>query len=154
MTARIRLIARGWVAGLLLVLAAGHPPAPVCAAAEPIAVERDRIYRAGVFLAVDALVENRSGARLEAVEVSVEFYDVFGRLVSVEHAVVTPAILGPGQVGAVKVVTPHSDAVRRITYRFTWMHDGGPAQAVSRRDVWAIGSPTRERPPELRTGDR
>ena len=62
-------------------------------------VFQDRAYRLGVFLVVDALVENTSPRRVEAVEISLEFYNFFDELVSVEHTIVRPVILGPGQTG-------------------------------------------------------
>ncbi len=41
-------------------------------------------------------------------------------------------------------MTPCSDTVRKIHYRFTWRRDPEQVQAVSKRDVGAIGSATRE----------
>jgi hypothetical protein len=113
--------------------------------AEPVlTVRQDRIYRAGVFLIVDALIENTSSRTVERAEVLVELYDHSGELLRVEHALLGPTPLGPGQVAAMRILTPHTDAVRRLHYRFTWRHGNEQWQAVSQRDVWAIGSPTRE----------
>ncbi|MGH7331350.1 MAG: hypothetical protein ACREKS_01120 [Candidatus Rokuibacteriota bacterium] len=54
--------------------------------AQPLAfaIVQDRVYRAGVFLAVDALVENQSPRNVEGTEVLVEFYNFFDELVRVE----------------------------------------------------------------------
>lgn len=128
-------------AGLLAMLSL----APAVSTAQPaaLAIVQDRVYRAGVFLVVDALVENHAPGTVEGAEVLVEFYTFFDELVRVEPTTLIPATLGPGQVAALRVVTPYSDAVRKIRYRFTWRQDGARVQAVEKRDIWAIGSPTR-----------
>ena len=89
-----------------------------------IEVVQDRVYRVGVYLVVDALVENRSPGPVDRAEVSVEFYDFFDGLVSAEHTVLRPASLGPGQAATLRAVTPYSDAVRKIRYRFTCLRGG------------------------------
>ncbi len=121
------------------------PLYPALSVAQPLAfaIVQDRVYRAGVFLVVDALVENQSPRNVEGAEVLVEFYNFFDELVRVEPTTLIPATLGSGQVAALRVVTPYSDAVRKIRYRFTWRQDGERLQAVEKRDIWAIGSPTR-----------
>ncbi|MBI4610468.1 MAG: hypothetical protein HY726_15835 [Candidatus Rokubacteria bacterium] len=83
-------------------------------------VVQDRAYRVGVFLVVDALVENISPRRVDGAEVSVEFYTFFDQLVSLEHTVLRPARIEPGQKATLRVATPNSDSVRKIRYRFTW----------------------------------
>ncbi len=118
-------------------------PAPSVAQPLALAIVQDRVYRAGVFLVVDALVANQSPRRVEAADVSVEFCNFFDELIRVEVTTLIPATLGPGQAAALRVVTPYSDAVRKIRYRFTWRQDGEQRQAVEKRDIWAIGSPTR-----------
>jgi hypothetical protein len=112
----------------------------------PVAIHlvQDRIYRAGAYLVVDALIENRTAQTAGGIEVSVEFYDFFGELVRAEYTVAAPATVGPGQIAALRVATPHSDAARRLQYRFTWRQDGRKLQAALKRDIWTIGSPTRE----------
>lgn len=117
-------------------------PQPVLG--DPIAIVEDRIYRAGVFLVVDALVANKTTQRIESVEATVEFRDFFGALVRAEHTVASPVTLGPGQGGVLRVVTPYSEAVRRLQYRFTWRQNGAQVQSVVRRDIWTIGSATRD----------
>lgn len=125
------------LAGALLLL----QPRP--ALGDLITVVEDRVYRAGVFLVVDALVANQTGGRIEGVEVSIVFLDFFDALVRVEHTVVRPVTLGPDQVGALRIVAPFSEAVRKLHYRFTWRRDGDQLQSVVRRDIWTIGSATR-----------
>ncbi|MGH7388320.1 MAG: hypothetical protein ACREM3_02520 [Candidatus Rokuibacteriota bacterium] len=133
-----RLIVALSASGVLL-LALPRP-----AVSDPIAIVQDRVYRLGVFLVVDALVTNRTADRVDGVEATVEFQDFFGAVVSVEHTAASPVTLGPGHVGAVRVVTPYSDGVRRLRYRFTWRRNGEPVQTVVRRDIWAIGAATRD----------
>jgi hypothetical protein len=130
------------VVTLLAVLALLRP-APGGAEPPTIAVVQDRVYRADVYLAIDALVQNVSARGTEAVEVSVEFYNFFDELISVEHTLVAPTRLGPSQVGALRVVTLHHEALRKVQYRFTWRQDGEQRQAVERRLIWAMGAPTR-----------
>ena len=102
--------------GLLLAF-----PGPFAKAGESaLRVIQDRAYRVGVFLVVDAIVANVAQARVDDAEVSVEFYTFFDELVSLEHTLIRPPTLGPGQKGTLRVVTPYSDAVRKIRYRFTW----------------------------------
>ena len=123
---------------------------PVSGLAElaTITVLQDRVYRADIYLAIDALVQNKSSRGTEAIEVSVEFYNFFDELVTVEHTLVAPTSLGPSQVGALRVVTLYSDALRKIHYRFTWRQDGEQWQTVERRYIWAVGSPTRRAGPD------
>lgn len=116
-----------WLHSTLLLLALGLTLALAPASAEPgqsaLRVIQERAYREGVFLVVDALVENVAPVRVDATEVSVEFYTFFDELVSLEHTLVRPPTLGPGQKGTLRVITPYSDAVRKIRYRFTWWQD-------------------------------
>ncbi len=122
-------------------------PVPSSAESPSIVVLQDRVYRAGVYLAIDALVRNELPWRVEAIEASIEFYNHFDELVSVEQTLVNPASLGPGHVGALRVVALYSDAVRKIHYRFTWRQGDEQIQAVEARYVWTFGSPTREMSP-------
>jgi len=105
------------------------------ASATSFQVVQDRSYRLGFFLVVDALVENVSPRWVEWAEVSLEFYDFFDKLVSVEHTAVRPYSLGPGQKGTVRVVTPFNEAVRKIHYRFTWQQDREQFQNVVQRPI-------------------
>lgn len=132
----------------LLTALALFGPAPGAAEPPTLAVVQDRVYRADVYLAVDALVQNLSSRGTEAVEVSVEFYNFFDELISVEHTLVAPTRLGPSQVGALRVVTLAHEALRKVQYRFTWRQDGEQLQAVERRHIWAMGAPTRKAGPE------
>lgn len=113
----------------LPALAAEHGPSA-------LRVVQDRIYRLGVFLTVDALVENMTPARVDWAEVSVEFYNFFDELLSVEHTVIRPPTLGPGQRGSVRVVTPFNDQVRKIRYRFTWWQNDAQFQQLAGAQTW------------------
>jgi hypothetical protein len=115
------------------------------ALADPIGIAENRVYRAGVFLVVDALVTNQTAHRIDGIEVTIEFLDFFGQVKRVEHTWASPRTLGPGLMGALRAVTPYSDEVRKLLFRFTWWQNGAQFQAVVRRDVWTIGS--REIPP-------
>lgn len=114
---------------------------PKTAHGDPVAIVEDRVYREGVFLIVDALVVNQTTQRIEGVEATVEFHDFFGKVKRVEHSWARPLTLGPGQVGALRVVTPYSDGVRRLLYRFTWWQSGAQFQAVVRRDIGHLSHP-------------
>jgi hypothetical protein len=118
---------------------------PALSVVEPVAlaIVQDRIYRAGVFLIVDALVENRSLRNVERAQVAVELDNFFDELVRMEPAALSPATLAPGQVAALRAVTPYSETARKIRYRFTWWQDGEQFQAVEKRDIWMTGSPAR-----------
>lgn len=98
-------------------------------------VIQDRAYRVGVFLVVDALVENASSRRVDWAEVSVEFYNFFDELVRLEHTLVRPPTLGPSQTGSLRVATPFSDTIRKVRYRFTWRQNGEQLQSVVKRDI-------------------
>lgn len=128
-----------WALGALVLLL----PSAVPAAPDPVRVAEDRVYREGVFLLVDALAENRTGGYIDGVEVTVVFLDFFDALVRVEHTVLRPLSLGPGQVAALRVAVPFSDNVRKLEYRFTWRRqDGAQLQSRVRRDIW-LGSAVR-----------
>ncbi len=111
-----------WASLISVALALRAVPAE--AGTTPLQVVQDRAYRRGVFMVVDALVENISSRRVEGVKVSVEFYTFSDELVSLEHTALHPPTLGPGQKGTLRVVTPYSDLVRKIRYRFTWRQHG------------------------------
>ncbi|HSF05485.1 MAG TPA: hypothetical protein VLG10_06790 [Methylomirabilota bacterium] len=136
--ARPVLVVVSLVAGLGFVL-------PQTALGDPIAIVEDSAYRVGVFLVVDALVANQAPQRIEGLQVTVEFRDFFGKVKRVEHAWASPGLLGSGQVGALRVVTPYSDGVRSLRYRFTWWQDGAQFQAVVSRDISTIGFVIRDR---------
>jgi hypothetical protein len=86
-------------------------------------VVREGAYQSGPFLVVDAIAENNSSHWVDWAEVSVEFYNFFDKLISLEQTVLRPPILGPGQKGTLRVITPYNDTVRKIRYRFTWWQD-------------------------------
>lgn len=130
---RSLLVVVSLLAGLGFVL-------PQTALGGPIAIVEDSAYRVGVFLVVDALVANQTTQRIEGVQATVEFRDFFGQVKRVEHTWASPGLLGPGQVGALRVVTPYSDGVRSLRYRFTWWQNGAQFQAVVQRDISTIGS--------------
>jgi hypothetical protein len=124
------------LATALALAAALLPPAPRLAADEAIQVTQDRVYREGVFLVVDALVENHTGAYIDGVEATVVFLDFFDALVRAEHTVLSPVTLAPGQTASLRVAVPYSDAVRKLEYRFTWRQQGVQLQSSVRRDIW------------------
>jgi hypothetical protein len=128
----------------VVVAAVALSALPHPAVGHPIVVVEDRVYRAGVFLVVDSLVANRSDRRIDGVEATVEFRDFFGAVLRVEHTVARPLTLGSDHVGSLRVVTPYSEAVRSLHYRFTWREDGEQFQTVVRRDIWTIGAATRD----------
>src|SRR5687768_3414072 len=107
------VVAARWLGCVLSVAVTLLLPLPLQALGHPITVMDDRVYREGVFLVVDALVANATGGRIDGVGATIVFLDFFDALVRVDHAVVRPVTLGPDQVGALRVVTPHSDAVRK-----------------------------------------
>jgi len=98
-------------------------------------VVKERAYRVGVLLVVDAVVENVSAQPVHWAEVSVEFYTFFDELLSVEHTVLRPSTLRSGHTAMLRVVTPYSNAVRKIGYRFTWWQEGVQLQDVATRDL-------------------
>jgi hypothetical protein len=124
------------LATALALAAALLPPAPRLAADEAIQVTQDRVYREGVFLVVDALVENHTGAYIDGVEATVVFLDFFDALVRAEHTVLSPVTLAPGQTASLRIAVPYSDAVRKLEYRFTWRQQGVQLQSSVRRDIW------------------
>jgi hypothetical protein len=132
-----------WLAGVLTIVGVLLLASPRPAVANPMSVIGDRVYREGVFLVVDALVANRTDGYIEGVEATVVFLDLFDALVRVEHAVLRPVTLGPGQVGSLRIAVPYSDAVRKLEYRFTWRRNGSQLQSLVRRDIWMLGSATR-----------
>jgi hypothetical protein len=89
-----------------------------------LVVTHHHTYREGVFLVLDALVDNVSPGMVEWAEVAVEFYDFFDELLRVEHAVLRPPVLSPGQRAAFRVATSWTDDVRKIRLRFTWWAGG------------------------------
>jgi hypothetical protein len=123
------------LATALALAAALVPPAPGLAADEAIQVTQDRVYREGVFLVVDALVENHTGAYIDGVEATVVFLDFFDALVRAEHTVLSPVTLAPGQTASLRVAVPYSDVVRKLEYRFTWRQQGVQLQSSVRRDT-------------------
>jgi len=99
------------------------------AGATAVCIVQDRVYRQGVFLVVDAVVENVSPRRVDWAEVSVEFHNFFDELLSAEHTVLQPPTLGPGQRAVLRVATPFTEAVRKLRYRFTWRQAGEQLQS-------------------------
>ena len=122
----------------VLALAVGLAlPSAVLAADEPtLAVTQDRVYREGVFLVVDALVQNDTGAYIDGVEATVVFLDFFDTLLRAEPTVLTPVTLAPGQSASLRVAVPYTDNVRKLEYRFTWRQQGTQLQSSVRRDIW------------------
>lgn len=138
MQTRVSTLATLLAMAVALWPAASHPET------DPVTVVQDRLYRVGVFLVADALVENRGRGLIDQVEVSVEFYDFFDQLLSAEYTQLRPFTLGPGQAATLRVLTPYTDRVRKLRYRFTWRQAGEQIQHVSKREVWTIGQATRD----------
>ncbi len=118
-------MSRWWGESLLLALALAlaHPQASAESGQSALRVVQNRAYRDGVFLVVDAIVENVAPVPVDRAGVSVELYNFFDELVSLKHTPVRPPTLRPGQRGTLQVVMPYTDAVRKIRYRFTWRQD-------------------------------
>jgi hypothetical protein len=130
----------------VLALGIGLWPAAGTPSSVVVRLLQDRVYRVGVYLVVDARVRNQSPWAMDGAEVTVEFYDFFDELLSAEHTVLRPVSLGPGQEGTFRIATPfgtYVEGVRSIRYRFTWRHGPEQFQEVAKRQVWAIGQPTR-----------
>ena len=128
----------GVIRGLagVLVLGSALLLGSVARAQDGIEITQDRVYREGVFLVVDALVENRSGAYLDGIEATVVFLDFFDALLRAEHTVLSPVTLAPGQSASLRVAVPYNDNVRKLEYRFTWRQQGTQLQSSVRRDIW------------------
>ena len=129
-TTRIRGLA------CLLTFAAAFVLVPAARAEDALEVTQDRVYREGVFLVADALVENNTGAYIDGVEATVVFLDFFDTLIRAEHTVVSPVTLAPGQTASLRVAVPYTDGVRKLEYRFTWRQQGTQLQSSVRRDIW------------------
>ena len=123
-----------------MTLTAGLVLVPVARAEDALEVTQDRVYREGVFLVADALVENNTGAYIDGVEATVVFLDFFDTLIRSEHTVVSPVTLAPGQTASLRVSVPYSDGVRKLEYRFTWRQQGTQLQSSVRRDIWKVSS--------------
>lgn len=128
------------VAACLLAFTAALVLSSVARAEDAMTVARDRVYREGVFLVVDALVENDTGAYIDGVEATVVFLDFFDTLVRAGHTVLSPVALAPGQAASLRVAVPYSDGVRKLEYRFTWRQQGAQVQSSVRRDIWDVSS--------------
>lgn len=50
-------------------------------------------------------------------------------LLSLEHTLLRPPALEPGQRASLRVATPYSERARIVRYRFTWRHDDGQHQS-------------------------
>lgn len=122
--ARVSLIAA-------LALAA---PAGAAAACEPhvtpLVVVDQRLFRHEGLLVVDVVVANADRAVVQHVHVSVELYDFFGELLRAERTVVTPLVLHPSYRASFRVVTPFTQQVRTVAYRFTGVRDSGTFQSL------------------------
>ena len=124
------------LAGTLILAAALLLPSAGLAAGDALEVTQDRVYREGVFLVVDALIQNGTGAYIDGAEVTVVFLDFFDTLVRAAHTVLSPVTLAPGQSAALRVAVPYNDNVRKLEYRFTWRERGTQLQSSVRRDIW------------------
>jgi hypothetical protein len=124
----------------LVTLAAALVLVSVARAQDALEVTQDRVYREGVFLVADALVENNTGAYIDGVEATVVFLDFFDTLIRSEHTVVSPVTLAPGQTASLRVAVPYTDGVRKLEYRFTWRQQGTQLQSSVRRDIWRVSS--------------
>jgi hypothetical protein len=77
------------------------------------------------------LLKNVSGYPVHGLRVTVEFYDLFGKLLWVRTAVPVPASLGPGDTATLTLSTPALEAARQTRYRFAY--GGGPRRGRPRR---------------------
>lgn len=66
------------------------------------------------------LLKNVSASPVRGLRVTVEFYDLFGKLLWVGTAVPVPATLGPGDTASLSLSTPTLDAARQTRYRFAY----------------------------------
>ena len=131
-----RTVIRGLVFVVTLVVGVTLPSAALAVDTPAIEVTQDRVYREGVYLVVDALVRNDTGAYIDGAEATVVFLDFFDTLVRAEHTVLSPVTLAPGQSAALRVAVPYNDNVRKLEYRFTWRQQGTQLQSSVRRDIW------------------
>ena len=107
-------------AAVLGFILAALAATPVRAEPAPLVVTQQSVYRHGILLVVDAVVQNVSGQTVDGGFVPVEFTDFFDDLLSAQQATLwTPRLL-PGQVATVLAATPWNDNIRGIRYRFTW----------------------------------
>jgi len=97
-----------------------------------------------------ALLKNVSGHPVRGLRVTVEFYDLFGKLLWVRTAVPVPASLGPGDTATLMLSTPALEAARQTRYRFAYGGEprrGRPRLRRGGRDPAGRGRPTT--PPPL-----
>jgi hypothetical protein len=130
------IVIRGLAYIIMLAVGVTLPSAARAADNPAIGVTQDRVYREGVYLVVDALVQNETGAYIDGVETTVVFLDFFDTLVRAEHTVLSPVTLAPGQSASLRVAVPYNDNVRKLEYRFTWRAQGTQLQSRARRDIW------------------
>ena len=133
------ILIRG-LAGALTLAAALLLPSAGLAHDDGLDVTQDRVYREGVFLVVDALIQNGTGAYIDGAEATVVFLDFVDTLVRAEHTVLRPVTLAPGQSASLRVAVPYNDNVRKLEYRFTWRQQGTQVQSSARRDIWDVSS--------------
>jgi hypothetical protein len=129
-------VIRGLACVLALVVGLALPTAVLAADDQALDVTQDRVYREGVYLVVDALVQNDTGAYIDGVEATVVFLDFFDTLLRAEPTVLTPVTLAPGQSASLRVAVPYTDKARKLEYRFTWRQQGTQLQSSVRRDIW------------------
>jgi hypothetical protein len=92
-----------------------------------------------------ALLKNVSGYPVHGLRVTVEFYDLFGKLLWVRTAVPVPASLGPGDTATLTLSTPALEAARQTRYRFAYggaPRRGRPRRRRGGRDPAGRGLPT------------
>jgi hypothetical protein len=129
-------VIRGLACVLILAVGLALPSAVLAADVQALEVTQDRVYREGVYLVVDALIQNHTGAYIDGVEATVVFLDFFDTLLRAEPTVLTPVTLAPGQSSSLRVAVPYNDSVRKLEYRFTWRQQGTQLQSSVRRDIW------------------
>jgi hypothetical protein len=118
--------------GLPSPAAAQPATAVACEVTAPLRIVAIQVYREGVFLVADAVVENVSVAPVLGVLATAEVYDFFGDLLRVAYGAVVPADLAGGHRATVRVVTPFSEAARTLAYRLAWRANGTPVQLAIR----------------------
>jgi hypothetical protein len=129
-------VIRGLACVLILAVGLALPSAVLAADVQALEVTQDRVYREGVYLVVDALIQNHTGAYIDGVEATVVFLDFFDTLLRAEPTVLTPVTLAPGQSSSLRVAVPYNDSVRKLEYRFTWRQQRTQLQSSVRRDIW------------------
>ena len=139
-----------WLPVLCLSVALASP----AAAGEPVVVVQETrtpvVSKGHRTVQHIVLLKNVSTAPVSGLRVTVEFYDLFGKLLWVRTGTPVPASLGPGDTATLSLSTPILEDARKTRYRF--QHGGGasrPARPRPRRggrDPAGRGRPSPRQP--------